>query len=217
MAVKKRIKAISFAAVGLLTMVVLSSCAIVPINAANGSTFSASHYVQSVWSSKVIPYMNSHVESISSVLIAMHKNAKQAEKKYGFQKNGSGWQFIVQGVGKVSSYDSNYGQGLTSLSLDSGNFKGTIQMQTGPIILGTSIRDALPFVQFGQFENQIQFSEVSSAFNDLVKRNVLQDYTFKHLIGKMIGFVGVLSINTGPGQMIGAGPLVLTPVELKKG
>lgn len=44
-----------------------------------------------------------------------------------------------------------------------------LELQLGPRIKGNAIRDALDFVQFGQFKNQVQFAKFS---NELNKRAV---------------------------------------------
>jgi len=45
--------------------------------------------------------------------------------------------------------------------LDSG-----LVILTGPIIFGTALRDALPFIEFSQFTNQMQYARVSTILNE---------------------------------------------------
>lgn len=202
-------------AVILIGQILLSSCAIVPLNSGSANSFNPSSYVGSVWNGKVIPYMNEHAFDINTVLNAVKKNVNAAGKKYGIELNGSGWNFLVKGSVKITGYNSNYGQGLANIEATSNSSTNRLQMQTGPVILGTSIRDTLQFVKFGQFENQIQFAEVASAFNKFVYNKVLKHFAFGHMKQQVVHFVGVLSINNG--QLIGVGQFVLIPVELTKG
>ena len=40
------------------------------------------------------------------------------------------------------------------------------QVQIGPIIRGTSLRDSLPFISFTAYTNQVEFAQLANAFND---------------------------------------------------
>src|SRR5262249_54046477 len=51
------------------------------------------------------------------------------------------------------------GDGL--ILLDSGAI-----IQAGPVIRGTVLRDALPFLQFSQFTNQLEYARVAAALNE---------------------------------------------------
>ena len=57
-------------------------------------------------------------------------------------------------------------------------------MQIGPAMRGTAIRDALDFVSFGDFTNQIDFARFGKAFNTYVNRNTLENLPREDLIGR---------------------------------
>ncbi len=82
-----------------------------------------------------------------------------------------------------------------------------IQIQTGPAINGTVLRDATGTISFGQFRNQIEYQDAGSALNNEMKKNVLAKIDTSRLTGKSISVVGAfLSIH--PKNWL------VTPVEL---
>jgi predicted lipoprotein len=71
------------------------------------------------------------------------------------------------------------------LMLDSG-----ITVLTGPVIRGTALRDALPFIQFSQFTNQLEYARVANALND---RAVKVAQTSQVKAGDTVRYVGAPS------------------------
>jgi len=62
---------------------------------------------------------------------------------------------LVRGEGKVVRAEDG------RLVLDS-----SVVIETGPVIRGTALRDALPFIQFSQFTNQLEYARVANALNE---------------------------------------------------
>ena len=48
-----------------------------------------------------------------------------------------------------------------------------VDLQIGPVIFGTALRDSLPFIHFGDFVNQIQFAQISRALNDAATKHMM--------------------------------------------
>ena len=85
-----------------------------------------------------------------------------------------------------------------------------IAIQIGPVLKGTAIRDALPFISADRFANQIHFAEVANELNARVERNVLAPIDRSSLKGRLIVFTGMVGIDAGQ-------PLLVTPVQLTMG
>jgi predicted lipoprotein len=62
---------------------------------------------------------------------------------------------LINGEGRVTRVE------VGQIVLDNG-----IALLGGPVIRGTALRDALPFIQFSQFTNQLEYARVSNALND---------------------------------------------------
>ena len=57
-------------------------------------------------------------------------------------------------------------------------------MQIGPAMRGTALRDALDFVDFNAFTNQIDFAQFGKSFNTYANKTVLSKLPRDGLDGK---------------------------------
>ena len=76
---------------------------------------------------------------------------------------------------------------------------------------GTAIRDALDFVSFNDFTNQIDFARYGKAFNTYVNHATLENLSRDALIGRKVTVLGTYPL-VSPAET----PLV-TPVEISIG
>jgi predicted lipoprotein len=82
-----------------------------------------------------------------------------------------------------------------------------LTIATGPVIAGTAIRDAVGFIAFGDFTNQIDYADVANQINNRVKTDVLAKVDVKDAKGKTVAFYGAFSA-LSPGVMF------VVPTEL---
>jgi predicted lipoprotein len=155
----------------------LSSCVpwtVRPIEDADDRArpFDAPAYVESIWQSRVLP-------------------ATEAAPDWNAAHCAS--PCLVKGRGTVVRVDTASRAGLAFL--DNG-----VALQIGPLIRGTALRDSLPFIQFSQFTNQLEFARVGNALND----RAMQVLHAPH-VGDDIAFAGALE----PGP-----PAMVVPVSL---
>ena len=92
-----------------------------------------------------------------------------------------------------------------------GQGKTDATVQIGPAMFGTSIRDALSFVSFNDFTNQIDFARYGDAFNAYVNRITLEKLPRKDLVGRKVTLIGAYALDSS-GE-----PPVITPVEITIG
>ena len=93
----------------------------------------------------------------------------------------------------------------------SGKGKADATVQIGPALRGTSIRDALDFVSFNDFTNQIDFARYGKAFNLYVDREILEKLPRDSLVGRKVTVVGAYPLSSS------ADPPLITPVEITLG
>lgn len=87
----------------------------------------------------------------------------------------------------------------------------TVAIQIGPVIRGTALRDASPFIQFSDFRNQFDFAAAANALNDHVLRTVIGAAPLDRLVGSTITFVGAI----GKSPMREDGAIEMVPVQLE--
>jgi len=114
---------------------------------------------------------------------------------------------IVEGSGRVLDVDVSSRSGIASVEIDIPGGTDQVRLQIGPVLRGTSIRDALPGVSFDQFVNQIQYADVANALNARVERELLASLEREALRGRRVRFVGMTTLGEDP-------PLTVTPVRL---
>ena len=66
----------------------------------------------------------------------------------------------------------------------------TVQIQVGPAINGTALRDVTGTISFNQFTNQLEYQEVGTELNNLVREEVLAAFDAAAAEGKTIRVVG---------------------------
>jgi predicted lipoprotein len=136
----------------------------------NKGPFDSSAYVSSIWQSKVLP-----AAATAPNLTADSRCATPC---------------LVKGNGKVTRVETSSRTGLAFVELSGG---GSAALQIGPAIRGTALRDALPFIQFSQFTNQLEFARVGNALNDRVEKTALAGVAPPRLKGAEIEFSGAAS------------------------
>ena len=124
--------------------------------------FNAKTYVEELWDSKAIPLMHTAPIDVGTVLAAIAKDPEAAGKEYGHRPGeGQPWSYLVKGEGAITSVDVASRHGTATLEVMIDNKPTKVILQIGPVIFGTALRDALPFIAFGDFVNQIDYAEVS--------------------------------------------------------
>ncbi|MGH9852632.1 MAG: DUF2291 family protein [Blastocatellia bacterium] len=179
-------------------------------SAASSREFNADAYVDSIWQSKVVPLALEQAVDLSALLAAFDADPEVAKKQYGRGEAGGATHFIVKGEGRVSRANSSSQNRTISISLPNYKGKTEILIQVGPVFRGTSIRDAVGFIQFNQFVNQLQFAEVANKLNDRVFTSVVRDFDPVTAQGRQVSFYGAFALGE-PGKII------ITPVTLEAG
>ncbi len=180
-------------------------------SAGGNSNFDGDRYVNSIWDQKVVPFISEKAVDAARVLKAMAQNADEAGKQFGIRDNaeGSPWNFIVKGRGKIIAVDTASRAGTADIDLLPYDGKKDLVLQIGPVIKGSSIRDSLSFISFDDFENQIVYAQLGNSFNKKAYELVLSKVEFANFKGKAIEFSGVFTLGD-------SSDILLTPILLKE-
>ena len=172
---------------------------------AGNPVFEAKGFVTSIWASRVLPLVHDHAADAATVLAALAQNPDAAGKRYGHRSKAEDgpWNFVVHGEGTIKTAETRLRH--ATLDLDVGGHDLVVQI--GPVIFGTALRDALPFVSFDQVVNQIQFAQISRELNDRATAAARTGLDVAKLVpGAHVAFAGAMS---------GTSPPQLTAVELR--
>ena len=173
------------AAMALDTKVVrIDSAANVQSGAFAGVAYGATEFP------KVQSAIEQRAVSAPTLAAAIAKDPAAAAKRYGVP-TGAGPEFSVKFTGVVGTGDL----GTYAVAVAGVPKSVTIQVQTGPAIIGTDLRDATGTISFGQFTNQIDYQNAGAALNTEMKKDVLAKIDTQHLTGKTIAVVGAFSLS----------------------
>ena len=175
---------------------------------ANSSNLDPDSYVNAVWKSKVLPTVKKRAVELPTLLGALQKDRAAASMKYGnYSVLDSPPAFLAKGSGRVVSVDTLSLVSKAGIALGSGT-KPDVFIQIGPILSGTDVRDALPFINFNQFVNQVQFGEVAIALNAKVAQTSFAHVNVNRLKGKKVTFTAAFTRSSAPAPLV-------TPITIR--
>jgi predicted lipoprotein len=177
---------------------------------AGSSNLNPDRYVASIWASKVLPTVRKSAVDLPQLLAALKKNRAAASARYGHHAVEDGPpSFLVKGSGSVVSVDTTSLVSTAGIAF-SGSGKPDAYLQLGPILGGTDVRDALPFINFNDFENQVQYGEVAISINSKIVDTAYKNVDYAKLKGKKVTFAGAFTLSSDPVPTV-------TPVTLEVG
>jgi predicted lipoprotein len=161
--------------------------------------------VDQIWKDKLFPTAKDKSVDLDILMTGLLTDKDATNKKYGY-KVGGPYNFLVKFEGKLTDVntESRVGKATMDVSLKS-TTKPSVILQIGPIIQGYSVRDAVGFITFEQFTNQIEFADVADQINTRLYEQVLKKVDFKGSVGKTLSVYGALTMDD-------VKKLVVTPI-----
>lgn len=208
---KKKILVLSLAAI--LAVSVTGCVKVVKIGDEGSLTgkveFSASDSVSALWESAEKNIEEKAVE-LPAFLEEAGGNLKSLVDKYGKYSMGTSGSisYAVKGTGTVEEVDQEKKAGSMIVKLDGYDGPETIRLQIGSIYKGSSTRDTLDVISFGDFTNQEEWAAISQELHAMIDQNVVQPADPGSLQGKTIDFVGTFTADSDD-------ELLVTPVKLE--
>ncbi len=194
----------------------LPACKILPTGAHPGGdkpvAFDPDGMVAEMWDAKVLPYLRAKVGPFAEVREMAKADPAAAGAKFGNVRKqaNSPWTYVVTVQGKIVAANTESRAATIDVDVDDDG-KGDARVQIGPAIRGTALRDALDFVDFNSFTNQIDYAQFGKAFNTHVNKTVLGALPRDALEGRTAKVLGAFSARSGADL-----PLV-TPAEAEIG
>jgi predicted lipoprotein len=186
-----------------------------PIDSAEGSTATASTltaaaFVDSIWSAKLLPSIDNAAADLRTFLDAYAKSPSEALSRFGRRESNGATYLSVKGTGRVIAVDTHSKVGLALVDVPPFDGRPDVTIQVGPVMRGTSLRDATGLVRFTDFVNQLQYADVANELNDRVLKLVIAPLPLTSLAGKIVAFEG-----TATGELSAMPPVrELVPVRL---
>jgi predicted lipoprotein len=145
-----------------------------PIAGEPGGPFDAAAYVTRIWEARAVPAIRSRAISFAA---------------YETQHTTRATPVSLDGT--VVDVDTRSRVGVATVDLNPPDGRADARLLIGPALRGTALRDALEFIQFTDFTNQIQFAAVANALNDRALLSALKNVNAASLAGRRIRVIGV--------------------------
>ena len=151
-------------------------------------------YVEEIWHSKIIPTISNDSEEITFMLDELFSNKELAEEKYGHRSGTGSYSFMVNGKAEIIGLNKESRVGTIELKL-SKDYDAKIFITIGPVIKKDSIRDAVKFIKFNDFVNQLDFAGVSRIIKTRVMNEIIGPLNLNNIVGKKISFEGAITFD----------------------
>lgn len=175
----------------------------------------AEQYVLDHWESKMVPTIHERAVDAGELLKAVTENLNAAGLAHGNRANEtSAWSFCIKGTAKVLDVENGDKPNRTNLLLDIAPYDGEVDCKLHygkvfPSNIKNAIRDGVGFLKLDDFANQVEFADLTTAFNNKVKEDIILAKAADEYKGKTIEFFGCISL-----QNVTQESLVIVPVEL---
>jgi len=175
---------------------------------ASGRAFSAKAYVDRIWSKKVVPAALHDSVPLPTFLAALGRNKSAALTRFGHKVDGT-YNILVRFTGRVSRIDASSPMGTITVDVADGARTIPVKVSIGPVILGTALRDAMKFISFQSFLNQVQYGDVADELNNHVIANVTGSLQLPQIRGRRIAVFGAYTYDDTNSQTIAVTPVIL--------
>ena len=167
-------------------------------------------YVDQIWTSRLLPAIESSAVEAPALLHSLQQGSSTARAQFARPNANAASYWIVKGQGRVIAVDQRSRNGLVMVDVAPFDGRPDVSIQIGPVLRGTSLRDATGLVRFTDFLNQLHFADVGNELNDRVLKSVLAPLEVKALKGRQVSFLGTAAADEG------APPIhALVPVRLE--
>jgi predicted lipoprotein len=169
--------------------------------------YNADEYVDELWNTLLIPTIDEQAVELATILNAFEVGEDGTSSKdvlvgvaeeYGLITPGQAHVYMVSGEGEVVSVDDESQFRSIQVSLDGFDGETSVNLYTGPRVPSddTSVRDAVGFISFGDFDDQMQYGRVAAVINRRLINEVLSSLDVDSLPGRRIRFRGAFTVRT---------------------
>ena len=175
----------------------------------------AERYCLENWDSKMLPAILEKATDAGEILTAAKQDLSAAGLKYGTRENEtSAWNFSVKGEAVVVNIENAKKASKIRLAIDLVPADGTADalIQWSTVIKTNAIRDSVGFLKLDDFANQVEFAELTKAFNARIQQDLITKTNATALKGKTISFTGCLALT----KFAEAKDAEIIPVQLQE-
>ncbi len=167
--------------------------------------FNAGDSVSGLWEEAKVNIEEKAVE-LPAFLQEAGGDLKSLADKYGKYSMGTSGSisYAVKGTGVVEEVNQEKKAGYMTVKLDGYDGPEVIKIQIGSIYKGSSTRDTLDIIDYGNYTNQEEWAAVSQELHNKIDTDVIQAADPAGLSGKTITFTGTFTAESNDELLITA-------------
>ena len=171
--------------------------------------FNAGDNVANIWDSKALPELEGKAVDITRFLEESGGDLKSLVDKYGKYSMGTSGEinYVVKGTAVVEEVNQEKKAGYMVVKPEGYDGDVIVKLQIGSVYKGSSVRDSLDFIKFGDYKNQQEWAAVSQSLHDIIDTTVVKAAAPENLQGRTIEFTGTFTANKDD-------EILITPVKL---
>jgi predicted lipoprotein len=184
--------------------------------------FSGEIYVEEIWESQVLPAYEEQAQDLPTLLALLQSDQQAAIDQHGHRSGTGPYSFMVRGEGTIVTLDTTSRSGIVTIDLAPTDGTADVSLVVGPLIKisqRAAVRDAVGFIEYGNFVNQQEFADVANAMGERIIPMIaealgvddveaIRDIDPASLEGKTIRFTGAFSLDNPDN-------ILIVPVELE--
>lgn len=169
--------------------------------------FNAAAYAQNFWSARLMPNLDKAID-INKLVTALSAEPEKTFDNYSHALGiGNLRYFLVSGKAMVNEINEDNIM-ITALG-DSSKTNMSIATE---FIFGNAVRDATGLININEFNNTMDFNNVSAELNKIIRRKVLPAIKQQIKKGSEITFTGAIELNK---EHLDLSHIEVIPVDMK--
>jgi len=150
--------------------------------------FDPASYAADRFESDIVPQIDEEALDLTALLADLAAGADEADLG-NTSGSSSAFSFPVTFTGVAGTPVG----AILPITVEGVPAETTVQVQIGPALNGTAIRDVTGTVSFNEFTNQLEYQTVATEFNNLVRTDVLADVDPAALAGQTVTVTGAFT------------------------
>lgn len=174
------------------------------------TSFDASQNVADIWEAGVLPDLTTRAVALDTFLTEANGDLKSLAGQYGKYSMGTSGElsYVVKGTGTVTEVNQEKKAGYIAITPDGYSGTEVVKLQIGTVFKGSAVRDSLSFIKYEDYQNQVEWADVSKSLHALIQEKVINTADVASLSGKKVEFIGCFTVGDN-------NELLITPVVLK--
>jgi predicted lipoprotein len=176
----------------------------------------AERYCADNWESKILPVVEERAIDLYTFVEGLRGDLPALGAAHAARANEtSAWSFCLDGRAKVLEVENAEAVTKKRLVLDVAPYDGQadLKAQISSVIKTNAVRDAVGFLKLDDFANQVEFAELTKAFNARLQADLIKGLDAAALVGKEIEVLGCVSVTGKAGEEVLVVPIRIDVVE----